>query len=68
MRPKSVTKSNNGYLEAAPMRGPNDPTAYEEAAAVLDQKALDKWVRSHYLSKYVPEAVLERLGLAPWAS
>lgn len=64
MRPKNVTKSDSsGCLVPAPMRGPDEPTDYDKAAVTLDALALEQWVRSHYRSRYVPEVVLERLGL-----
>jgi hypothetical protein len=49
------------------MRGPDDPTEYDLAAATLPPADLDAWVRKWWRSRYVPEKVLARLGLDdPW--
>jgi hypothetical protein len=45
------------------MRGPEEPTAYESATKVLEQKDLETWVRQNYRVYYVPEDVLARMGL-----
>ena len=53
----------SGYLEQKPLRGPDEPTEYELAAARLDDAALRAWVERNYRSKYVPEEVLRTYGL-----
>ena len=63
MRPKQVTKSNNGYLEAAPLRSPNDLTEYERQVATLTPQQLRNWVRRNVGSKYIPEEVLKSMGI-----
>ena len=39
------------------------PTEYEKRAATATPAELAAWVRANYRSYYVPEAVLDRMGL-----
>ena len=57
-------KFNNGYLVPTHERGPNDPTEYELASQSLCPRDLEAWVFKWWRTKYVPEDVLTRLGLA----
>ena len=63
MRPPNSKWGHGPVLNPDWLRGPNEPTAYERAAKDLPSEALDIWVRRNYRSFYVPEAVLDRLGL-----
>ena len=62
-RAAGIKMTSTGYIEPLPGRGPNDLTEYEVAVKSLVPKALRKWVRNHYRTKYVPEEVLKAEGL-----
>ena len=51
-------------LPPAYMRGPNEPTEYDLAAKALGPDELTAWIRKWYWTKYVPEDVLIKMGLA----
>jgi hypothetical protein len=46
------------------MRGPDEPTEYDLAAKALGPDELTAWIRKWYWTKYVPEDVLIKMGLA----
>lgn len=64
-KPKKGWSNPMSTLPQAQMRGPDEPTEYDLALAQLGASSpeLDDWVRKWYLSKYVPEDVLVKMGL-----
>jgi hypothetical protein len=50
-------------MEYTPLRGPDEPTAYDLARASLGRAELDAWIRQWWLHRYVPEEVLGKMGL-----
>jgi hypothetical protein len=64
---KAPRLTQAGYPEQKPLRGADEPTAWDEAAERLTDCALRQWVGCHYRSKYVPEEVLAAYGFRdPW--
>ena len=51
-------------LPLAYTRGPDEPTEYDLAAKALGPDELTAWIRKWYWTKYVPEDVLIKMGLA----
>ncbi len=70
----------NGWLAAARRRGrPPGPMPYKrpEFELILEQNKIQagqaatnqvarKWIKTHYKSCWVPENVLDAVGISPW--
>jgi hypothetical protein len=54
----------NGYLEQAALRGPDEPTEWDLASARLNAVDLREWVCCNWQRVYVPEEVINAIGLA----
>ena len=66
MKSKKGWRNPMSMLPLAQMRGPNEPTEYDLALAKFGPGSpeLDAWIRKWYWTKYVPENVLIKMGLA----
>jgi len=51
------------FIMPGPMRAADEPTEYDVAAKTLEGNALTAWIRRWYMTRYVPEKVLEEMGI-----